>query len=251
VLASCSTDRTINIYEEQVGNKNSQRSWKKVGCLVDSRDAVQDVQFAPRHHGLKLASCSLDGRVRIYEAPDPMNLAVWHLLEEFEAAKKDCFCLSWNSSPFDPPMLVVASENSVKVWEYNQKFQKWQAVVELEGHEDNVHDVAWAPNMGRTYHLIATACKDQYVRIYKLKPSANKPGSYDVQLVAKLGHHKAEVWRVAWNVTGTMLASTGDDGTARLWKADFAKGEWHHTLVASGQNAADASADAKENKESF
>ncbi len=54
---------------------------------------------------------------------------------------------------------------------------------------------------------------------------------YEVQLVAKLGHHKAEVWRVSWNMSGTMVASTGDDGVARLWKADY-RGAWLPTLTA-------------------
>lgn len=27
-----------------------------------------------------------------------------------------------------------------------------------------------------------------------------------------------QVWRVSWNVTGTVLASSGDDGRVRLWK---------------------------------
>jgi len=27
-----------------------------------------------------------------------------------------------------------------------------------------------------------------------------------------------QVWRVQWNITGTILASTGDDGRVRLWK---------------------------------
>ena len=32
------------------------------------------------------------------------------------------------------------------------------------GNADNVvHDVSWAPNMGRSYHLIAVACKDKSV----------------------------------------------------------------------------------------
>jgi nucleoporin SEH1 len=39
-----------------------------------------------------------------------------------------------------------------------------------------------------------------------------RSGKYEAELVAKLGHHRAEVWRVGWNITGTMLASTGDDG---------------------------------------
>ena len=27
-----------------------------------------------------------------------------------------------------------------------------------------------------------------------------------------------QVWRLSWNVTGTILASSGDDGCVRLWK---------------------------------
>jgi WD40 repeat protein len=42
-----------------------------------------------------------------------------------------------------------------------------------------------------------------------------------VQEVAKLEDHKAEVWRVEWNLTGTVLASSGDDGSVRLWKANL------------------------------
>ena len=31
-----------------------------------------------------------------------------------------------------------------------------------------MRDVSWAPNIGRRYHLIATACKDGCVRIFRL-----------------------------------------------------------------------------------
>jgi WD40 repeat protein len=38
LLASCSTDRTVQIYQELVDPRNT--SWKKQARLVDSRDAV-------------------------------------------------------------------------------------------------------------------------------------------------------------------------------------------------------------------
>ena len=98
LLASCSSDRTVHIYEEQVDGRTGGRAWKKQGRLVDSRDSVQDCSFAPRHLGLRLATCSLDGRVRIYESNDVMNLSVWPLVEEFEAAKSNATAISWNTS---------------------------------------------------------------------------------------------------------------------------------------------------------
>jgi len=244
VLASCSSDRVVHIYEEQTDTKTNKRAWKKVGKLTGARDSVQDLQFAPRHVGLKLATCCLDGQVRIYESSDVMNLSSWPLSEEFAAAKRNCYCLTWNPSAFDPPMLAVGSQDNVKIWECHPKLQRWQSVADLEvsggpgGHEDEVHDIAWAPNMGRTYHLIATACKDQFVRIWKLKYTKAK--KYEVELVARLGNHKSEVWRVSWNVTGTILASTGDDGTARLWKCDHG-GQWQAILLASPKQSSSSS----------
>lgn len=31
--------------------------------------------------------------------------------------------------------------------------------------------------------------------------------------------HGGQVWRVSWNVTGTILATSGADATVRLWKS--------------------------------
>jgi WD40 repeat protein len=41
---------------------------------------------------------------------------------------------------------------------------------------------------------------------------------FRVDLVAEFMEHDAEVWRVEWNITGTILSSSGDDGKVRLWK---------------------------------
>ena len=43
----------------------------------------------------------------------------------------------------------------------------------------------------------------------------------DIRHPAHFDHQGAQVWRVAWNVTGTILASSGDDGCVRLWKGVY------------------------------
>ena len=117
-------------------------------------------------------------------------------------------------------------------------------VESLASHGNFVYDVAWAPNMGRSYELIATASKDFHVRIFKISnmsqtmpsnttslfragasetkalQSETFTGVPSVTLVADFTDHQAEVWRVSWNVTGSILSSSGDDGRVRLWKAD-------------------------------
>ncbi len=53
----------------------------------------------------------------------------------------------------------------------------------------------------------------------------------------------AEVWRVKWNVTGTVLASSGDDGKVRLWKPDPTSGAWiERAEIASGSGGGTAAA---------
>ncbi|PNI28305.1 SEH1L isoform 5, partial [Pan troglodytes] len=132
VLASCSFDRTAAVWEEIVGESNDklrgQSHWVKRTTLVDSRTSVTDVKFAPKHMGLMLATCSADGVVRIYEAPDVMNLSQWSLQHEI-SCKLSCSCISWNpsSSRAHSPMIAVGSDDSspnamakVQIFEYNE-----------------------------------------------------------------------------------------------------------------------------------
>jgi hypothetical protein len=144
-------------------------------------------------------------------------------------------------------------------------------MLELRGHGGRVQDVAWAPNVGRSYHLIVTGDANGAVTIWKLQPDSTadyapdaaaaaasttspqlhaSPSSYPADGTADGGaaaaaapgerqwsvrklpgssaeasvaavfedHRGMPVWRVEWNVTGTVLASSGDDGVLRLRK---------------------------------
>lgn len=82
--------------------------------LGDSvKQSVQDIQFAPKHLGLKLATCTRGGIVRIYEAIDITKLSHWTIVDQFQP-QRDCInSICWNPSPFDAPMLAVAGEDKV------------------------------------------------------------------------------------------------------------------------------------------
>ena len=45
--------------------------------------------------------------------------------------------------------------------------------------------------------------------------------SIQIRIAGQHNDHNSSVWRVTWNVTGTILASAGDDGQVKLWKSDY------------------------------
>jgi len=229
LLASCSLDRTVIIWEEvELGH------WEKRATLVDFNESVVDVQFAPKHTGLKLATCALDGTVRIYQATDIMSLAHWSPTDELDTKGK-ASCVCWDPSPFGPESLVVGTQDGhLRTFEFQEPARRWQLIAETTEsprHSSAVHDVAWAPNMGRTFQLIASAGADGTVRIWHLvSGSAERPAKAELRHLQELVEHGKEVWAVEWNITGTILSSSGDDGNVRLWRANLAN-EWKQISV--------------------
>ncbi|XP_052816502.1 nucleoporin SEH1-like isoform X2 [Mya arenaria] len=240
VVATCSFDRTAAVWEEMVGEnvvEGEHRSWIKRASLVDSRTAVTDVKFAPKHLGLQLATCSADGIVRVYEAPDVMNLSQWSLQHEIPC-KLRCSCLSWNTSRRHPQMLAVGSDDpnpsaggKVQIYEYNDATRKWNKVETIAMVTDPVHDVAFSPNLGRSYHLLAIATKTlKIISIEPLRRDATLSGQtgltkFELRQIGDFNQHDSQVWRVCWNVLGTVLVSSGDDSCVRMWKGNYL-GNW-------------------------
>jgi nucleoporin SEH1 len=245
VVACCSIDRTVRIFEECGGDG---KRWVERARLVDARAAVHDIWFAPHHQGLRLASVAADGIVRIYEALEPNNLSHWTLMDDFSvldsgSSEEDgdtamskmppreseaSFCLTWCPSRFAQPSLAVGSMDTVRLYVQDGASGKWRSAGELP-HPSLIRDITWAPSMGRSWHQLATACKDGHVRIFKL---TEQDGTWQAQCIGDFDDHGQPVWRVSFNVTGTILSSAGDDAKIRLWKSSYG-GQFACTSVVS------------------
>ena len=156
LIASCSEDRTVSIWEEQEAItvqaiESTKDCWLKRASLSDSKRSVNDVKFAPRHMGLKIATASADGLIRMYEATDVFTLTYWQMTDFFRVedttevlpditanynlsehgfSEHGLTCLSWSDCPFEAPRIAVGgySKRAV-IWSYLNS--KWIEVLIL------------------------------------------------------------------------------------------------------------------------
>jgi len=180
---------------------------------------VTDIKFSPKHISpLKLAATCNDGFVRIFEAENITELN-WTLIHEFETHKGGCSSLTWNPYKIDLPMILVggsANDSTIKLFEFNSQFLRWQFVIKMDVNDGSIRDLSWGVNMGRPFHLIASASND--VRIWKLQLGIDNP-NVEYKQISCFKEHESPVKRVEWDVTGTMLASSGVDNGIRLWRS--------------------------------
>ncbi len=180
IIATCSFDRTVRVFEEDPEQPiNSGRRWRKMATLSDSRGPLYDLAFAPAHLGLRLGAIGGDGCFRIYDALEPNDLRNWTVTAEVQVLNtppakqlQSAFSLTWCPSKFSPEFIVVSALDQVFIYQRDRN-GRLQSTSTLTEHNGLVRDVAWAPSMGRGYHLLATACKDGYVRIYKIVVKTN------------------------------------------------------------------------------
>nr|CAD2136388.1 unnamed protein product [Meloidogyne enterolobii] len=122
VLATCSFDNTIQIFDKDAVDVMDARSsmsasdfsngWVCRTVLRQSTSSITDIQFAPHYLGLQLAACTSSGRLVIYEAEDIMALDNWNVLVDNEICQHRLCSLSWSRSRFDPPYIALASDDA-------------------------------------------------------------------------------------------------------------------------------------------
>ena len=74
-------------------------------------------------------------------------------------------CLAWNDNPFEPAKIAVGGFSRRAVTLTFSDSGMNEECVLGEQHGNPVHDIAWAPSMGRSYHLIATASREPFIRV--------------------------------------------------------------------------------------
>jgi nucleoporin SEH1 len=136
-----------------------------------------------------LAVITRDGFLMVMEPVSPDTLADWQPLDQFrvctapQRGEETSFKVQFHHDPADITRsvlpssdrkslsLVVAAMDSVKVYRTDANRRFFHAI-ELSGHGGLVRDISWANGSVRGYDLIASGCKDGFVRIFEIYTSA-------------------------------------------------------------------------------
>jgi WD40 repeat protein len=231
ILGTCSFDKTVNIYEENPLEK----TWKKIAQLVESREPVEDIQFGPVHLGLVLAACSSNGEVRLYEPSSRLNLKNWDNTHTFTASLFGSNALAWNPSSLHPMLLIgnndpekarakfgktfEAPVETLQLWEFTEESKQWEKISSPGNHDKSVIEISWALLMGRSKHIVATADTDGNIIIWRIN-SRNM-----MEIEDTITDPSKSVQSMSWDLMGTILSSTSNDNTLRLWKKTL-QGKW-------------------------
>ncbi|KAI5861916.1 WD domain-containing protein [Durotheca rogersii] len=149
-----------------------------------------------------VALLASDGHLTVYEGEVPEALTDYAKFDDFQAFAKPnrgeetCFKVRFDPNPepcytalraglpSDALSLVVSGLTAVKIFRTRDivtssfgtatRSREFYLALEITEHAHLVRDVAWAPGNYRGYEMIATACQDGFVRVFRIDTPFSK-----------------------------------------------------------------------------
>lgn len=216
LLATCSRDKSVWVWE--VGEDDEYE------CAAVLNAHTQDVKKVIWHPHLDiLASSSYDNNIKLFKE-DPVDND-WICFATLSSHESTVWSIAFDKT--GSRLASCSDDKTVKIWkEYlpgnvegvvtSGNDPAWKCVCTLSGyHSRTIYDIAWC----HLTDLIATACADDSIRIFKEAPDSdpNQP-MFEVIVVVNRAHTQ-DVNCVVWNpVNAGLLASVGDDARVNVWQ---------------------------------
>ncbi|KAI9371504.1 WD40-repeat-containing domain protein [Aspergillus egyptiacus] len=194
-IGSVGEDMKCKVWQEDVTQPlNSGRRFRAIFRMTaPQRHPFVSIDFRNIDLESWLAVITRDGFLRVMEPVSPDSLADWQTLDEFrvctapQRGEETSFKVQFHHDPADIThsilpswdrkslSLVVAAMDSVKIYRTDANRRFYHAI-ELTGHGGLVRDISWANGSVRGYDLIASGCKDGFVRVFEVYTSLSSNG---------------------------------------------------------------------------
>ncbi|ODQ50048.1 WD40 repeat-like protein [Saitoella complicata NRRL Y-17804] len=222
-LATCSSDRTINIFELPPSDADPSAPQKLIETLRGHTGPIWQLAWAHPKFGTILASASYDGKVIIWRE----EKGVWSKLMESTVHSGSVNALCWAPHSLGAVLAAASSDGRVSVMEFRED-GSWDTRT-FPAHAVGVNGVSWGPSLlpgslvttthGASQEEVrrfATAGCDNYVKIWTYNPQ-----NLEWFEEATLAGHSDWVRDVAWapntGLPKSYLASSSQDKTVLIW----------------------------------
>lgn len=222
-LATCSSDKTIKIFEIDGDNH------KLITTLTNHEGPVWQVAWAHPKFGSILASCSYDGTVLIWKE-DQMNQ--WSIISEYTSHQASVNSVSWAPHELGAVLLCSSSDGNVSVVDFNE--DGTTSHVMFKAHAIGANAASWAPVSNsntngkdplslKSLRRFVTCGSDNLAKIWKFDATSN---TYVEE--AQLHGHTDWVRDVDWSpsiLLRSYIATASQDKTVLIWTQD-GNGTW-------------------------
>lgn len=226
-LATCSSDRSIKIFE--VNGEICQPS----ATLVEHEGPVWQIAWAHPKFGVILASCSYDASVIIHrEGPQG-----WKKLHTHKFHESSVNSISWAPHEYGLILACASSDGKVSILEHKE--DTW-SISHFQNDTLGTNAVSWAPSSsvgsvtddGRPIRRLVTGSCDNTVRIWRSTDS----GWSEESKVSLSSPHSDWVRDVSWapntGMPHNLIASGSEDRTVFVWRQSEAERTWTPALMA-------------------
>lgn len=230
-LATCSSDRTIKIFD-LIGE-----SQQLVATLKGHEGPVWQIAWAHPRFGVVLASCSYDRKIIVWKETSPNEFTP---IYEHRAHELSINSIAWSPQEFGLSLACGSSDGYISVITHRGD-NTWEEK-KFQAHQIGVNAVSWAPavpvgslltsptsSTQLIRRLVSGGC-DNVVKIWSFNEQQNEWKLDEMLEGDPSCRHNDWIRDVAWapniGLPTTSIASCSQDGIVIIWTKEETSNTW-------------------------